>query len=527
MVRKVVRKIKLKKLISDNKKGIDHKAENPSNNSSISTNIEDNIKIIQDTFLYSSDLNIKIFFLGMDNKKAFIVNIEGLYDKKIVNENVLAPLLQDFKDKLSSEEINIENINNYVTNAGNVEILNTMEEVIDNILTGNTMLFIEGENKALSIYAKSREHRNIDMPQTENTVRGSHEGFIEALNTNIALVRNIIKSPDLKVETLKIGRRTRTDVSLLYIKSLADSKVVEEVKKRLNSIDIDAILESGYIEEFIEDSPLSPFPTVGNTETPDKFSAKILEGRVGILVDGTPTALTVPYLFIEAFQGAEDYYAGAIVSSQLRLLRFIAFHVNLFLPGLYVALQGYHPNIIPKRLLLTIQVTREGLPLPAVLEAAGMIIAWEVLREAGVRMPRPVGQALSIVGALILGQVAVNAGLISPLMIIVVAMTGIMSLLTPPLNDAASVMRIPILLFGSVFGLFGVIWCYFFMIIHLTSIRSFGVPYLAPAMPFELSGMKDYIIRAFWWLMKTRPKVINRKDLQRAGNINIPSPKKE
>lgn len=527
MVKKIVRKLKVKKLISDNKKNIDNEPKIQNNDSSMSKNIDDNLRIIQDTFLSSSDLNIRSFFLGMDKKKAFIVNIEGLYDKKIINENILTPLMQDLKDKLPLEEINIENINNYVINAGNVEILNTMEEVIDSILTGSTMLFIEGEDKALSIYAKSREHRNIDMPQTENAIRGSHEGFIEALSTNIALVRNIIKSPDLKVETLKIGRRTRTDVSLLYIKSLADNKVVEELKKRLNSIDIDAILESGYIEEFIEDSPMSPFPTIGNTETPDKFSAKILEGRIGILVDGTPTALTVPYLFIEAFQGAEDYYAGAMVSSQLRLLRFFAFHINLFLPALYVALQVYHPNLIPYKLMLTIVATREGLPLPSVVEATGMIIVWEILREAGVRMPRPIGQALSIVGALILGQVAVNAGIVSPLMIIVIAMTGIMSLLTPPLTDAASVLRIPILLVGSIFGLFGVIWCYFFTIIHLTSIRSFGVPYMSPAMPFNLSGMKDYIIRVFWWLMTTRPKAINRKDLQREGSINMPSPKKK
>ena len=527
MVKKIVKKIKVRKLINDNKKNTDSKLENQNNDSSMSKNIEDNMKIIQDTFLGSSDLNIRSFFLGMDNKKAFIVNIEGLYDKKIVNENAIAPLMKDLKEKIPSGEISIENIKNYVINVDNVEILNAMEEVIDNILCGSTVLFQDGEGKALSISAMAREHRNIDMPQTENTIRGPHEGFIEVLSTNIALVRDIIKSPDLKVETLKIGKRTRTDVSLLYIKSLADNKIVEEVKKRLNSIDIDAILESGYIEEFIEDSPLSPFPTVGNTETPGKFSAKLLEGRVGILVGGSPTALTVPYLFIEAFQGAEDYYTGAIVSSQLRLIRFIAFHINLFLSGLYVALQGFHPNMIPKKLLLTMQVTREGLPLPAVVEAAGLIIAWEILREAGVRMPRPIGQALSIVGALIIGQVAVNAGLVSPLMIIMVAMTGIMSLLTSPLNDAASVLRIPILIVASVFGLFGVIWCYFFMIIHLTSIRSFGVPYMSPALPFGLSGMKDYMIRVPWWLMKARPKLINRKDLQRVRSINMPSPKKK
>lgn len=526
MVKKIARKIKLKKLISESKKNSDYETEVSKNANSLPESIEDNLKIIQSTFEGSSDLNIRRFSIGANKKKAFIVNIEGLYDKRIINENVLAPLMEDLIEKTSSEEIDIEYIKSYILNASSLAIIYTIEKVTDNILDGSTILFLDGESSALSINAKSRKHRNIDTPMTENKIRGPHEGFIEVLSTNIALVRNIIKSPDLKVETFKIGRQTRTNICLLYIKSLAEDKVVEEVKKRLDSIDIDAILESGYIEEFIEDAPLSPFPTVGNTETPDKFSAKILEGRVGILVDGSPMALTVPYLFIESFQGSEDYYAGAIVSSQLRLIRFMAFHINLFLPALYVALHGFHPNIIPQKLLLTIQVTREGLPLPVIVEAAGMIIIWEILREAGVRMPRPIGEALSIVGALIIGQVAVNAGLVSPLMIIVVSLTGIVSLLTPPLMDAATVLRIPILIFASAFGLYGVIWCYFFMIIHLTSIRSFGMPYMSPAMPFNLSGMKDYIVRLFWWLMKTRPRYIGRKELQRAEDIRMPSPKK-
>lgn len=512
MIKKLIRKFKLKNLIYQNKRAIDANGEKKSPNTIISWDFDEKLKIFKQTFEGDEDVNIRCFNIGVDKIRCCIVNIEGLYDKKVINENVLAPLMKDLECKLSGKRITIKNVKDYVVNATNVEILNSMEEAINSVLEGNTLLFLDGESSTLEIVAKSCEHRNVETPQIENSVRGPHEGFNETLSVNIALVRRKIKTPDLKIENFKIGLRTRTSVSVVYIKSLADIKVVEEVKKRLKSIVIDSILESGYIEEFIKDAPLSPFPTVGNTEIPDKLAAKILEGRVGILIDGTPIALTVPYLAIESFQTAEDYYAGPLISTQLRLLRLVSFHISLFLPSLYIALLCFHPNIIPRKLLLVIQVTEEGIPFPAVVEAIGMILLWEVLKEAGVRMPKAVGSALSIVGALIIGQVAVNAGLVSPLMVIVIALIGILSLITPPMNDVVSVLRIPILIIGSTLGLFGVIWCYVLMIIHLASIQSFGTPYMSPMMPFVSADMKDYIIRVPWWLMRTRPKNNKIKD---------------
>ena len=297
-----------------------------------------------------------------------------------------------------------------------------------------------------------------------------------------------------------------------------------EVWQRLKKIDIDSVLESGYLEEFIQDAPFSIFPTVGNTETPDKFAAKILEGRVGILVDGTPFALTVPFLFIESFQVAEDYYSRSFFTSLIRLIRFLALHLTIVLPALYVAVITFHPNIVPETLLLTIARIREGIPFPAFIEALVMGIFYEMFREGSVRMPRIVGQAVSIVGALILGEAAVNAGIISPIMVIITGLTAVTGFLLPPQTDSITLLRIPLLVIASFFGLFGIIWSYIIVVIHLASLRSFGAPYFSPIMPLTFADLKDSFVRVPWWMMKTRPRSIDWQGSVREGENLQPNP---
>lgn len=393
MLRNLFRKVKYHKKVNQKKPiapQVGPKIEQLATDSSISKKINENLEKVHTIFKCSSDVSIRNFSIGKNKKEAFIVNIEGLSDKKIINENILGNLMTAANSS-KEYDINIKNIKDNMLSIYNITTVNTLYDSVEGILNGNTLLFLDGEEAALEMRTHACEHRNVEMPQTESTVRGPHEGFTETLSVNIALVRRKIKNADLKIEEMKIGLRTRTDVCIIYLDSLADCKIVEEVNRRLRSIEIDAILESGYIEDFIEDAPFSLFPTVGNTERPDKFAANILEGRVGILVDGSPMALTVPFFFIESLHTVGDYYSGTYLSSFLRLIRFLALHLTLFLPALYVALSNFHPDIVPERLLITMQVTREGIPFPSVVEALGMGIMFDVLREAGVRMPRAVG----------------------------------------------------------------------------------------------------------------------------------------
>ncbi|MDV3429294.1 MAG: spore germination protein, partial [Bacillota bacterium] len=333
-----------------------------------------------------------------------------------------------------------------------------------------------------------------------------------------------IKSPDLIFKTLKIGSRTKTSVCIVYIKGIVNPKLIDEIYKRLNRINTDAILESGYIEQFIEDAPYSIFPTVGNTEKPDTSAAKILEGRACILVDGTPFALTVPLLFIEGFQSAEDYYSRPYFASLLRILRFTCFFISTLAPATYVMLTTFHQELIPTTLLFTMAAGREGVPFPAVLEAGLMVITFEILREAGVRLPRPVGQAVSIVGALVIGEAAVTAGLVGGLLVIVVALTAVSSFVLPAFTDVEGILRMFFLILAGSLGIFGVGLGILFILAHVVSLRSFGTPYFAPLAPLTVKDLKDTFIRVPIWKMSTRPRTIGWYDMKRQNDNLKPEP---
>ncbi|MTK11553.1 MAG: spore germination protein [Clostridiaceae bacterium] len=523
MLDKLLRKLKYFKIINDPKNYEDTISNEPLP-TPISKNIKDNFEKIKSIFQNDIDINIRQFLIGQNNIKALVVSMEGLSETSAVSKNILENLMWEIRKIPINYDINLENIKNYAISSNKVREVSTIEQAVDGILNGNTVLFLEGEDTALELGTQAWEHRGVEPPQTENTVRGPRESFTETMSVNTSLVRRKIKNPDLKIEEMIIGRRTRTKICIVYLKGIANAKILEEVRSRLKSIDIDAILESGYIEEFIKDSPFSIFPTVGNTEVPDKFAAKILEGRIGILTEGTPIALTVPFLFMESLQVTEDYYSAPFLVTQIRLLRLLAFHMTIFGPAIFVAITTFHPSIIPQTLMLTLATTREKIPFPAVIEAFLMAGIFEVIREAGVRMPRAVGQAVSIVGALIMGEVAVNAGLVSPFMIIIISLSGMMSFLLPPQIDPITLLRFPLLIAAGTFGLIGVMWSYILMIVHLASLRSFGVPYFSPIMPFNLKAMKDFIIRVPWWLMKTRPSSIGWRKSERVGNNIKPNP---
>lgn len=494
-------------------------------NQRISNKYSENIKLIKAAFENCSDIAIREFKIGVDQKvAAFAVILVGLIDETAIRENLIKPLM------LAPPNINKRNAFKYAKESAisisRVKEVSTLEDSVSSVIRGNCALFIDGWDKALVTTIKAYAARSVDEPDTEAVVRGPREGFVESIRTNTALIRRIIKTSNLKLESIVIGEQTQTEVCVVYIKGIANDKIVKEVKSRLQKIDVGSILESGYIESFIEDAPYSPFPTVGNSEKPDVVSAKILDGRVAILVDGTPFVLTVPCLFVEAFQSSEDYYSRPFYASLVRLLRWIAFFTSIYLPSLYVAVTAFNREVLPTPLMISIAAATNGLPFPALLEALIMQIVYEILREAGVRLPRPIGQAVSIVGALVIGEASVSAGLIGAPMVIVVALTAISSFVVPALADVNFIFRLILLLLSGLSGFYGIMLGTAIILTHVVSLRSFGVPYTSPIAPLTLSDIKDAFIRPPLWTMLKRPGILRTSNTIKQKYGNKPTPPK-
>lgn len=487
----------------------------------LSVSLKDNLNTIKNILGSSNDIIYREFSFGSKMQiDAAVIYLEGMTEKATINETIIKPFMYDSRlyNQESVLELGILSIiKNGMLSVGNVKQTATINELIDGCLSGDTIFLMEGSKEALVIHSKGFETRGVEEAKTEAVVRGPREGFSETIGTNMALLRRKIKNPNLTFETMQIGTQTKTSVCIVYLKGVVNPKLIKEINKRLRRINTDAILESGYIEQLIEDAPYSIFPTVGNSEKPDTAAAKILEGRAAILVDGTPFVLTVPMLFIEGFQSAEDYYSRPFYSSFLRILRFIAFAISVLSPATYVMLSTFHQELIPTTLLFTMAAGREGVPFPAILESGLMIITFEILREAGVRLPRPVGQAVSIVGALVIGEAAVSAGLVGGIMVIVVALTAVSSFVVPVYTDVISILRIIFLILSGTLGIFGVGMGILMVLVHVVSLRSFGTPYLAPLAPLNTGDLKDTFVRTHLWSMFTRPRTIGWHNLKRQG----------
>ncbi|WP_123052842.1 spore germination protein [Clostridium sp. JN-1] len=509
---------------------LDENIEDNTEQVKLSCDLNENIKILKNILGGSDDIVYRAFSFGENNKmNAAIIFLSDMVKGSSVN-NIMMQLFN--YNKLNNMEIKVELndmdiIKSNIISVGEVNKTQYINEVVDGCLSGDAVLLIDGLDESLIIYSRDYKGRRVEESKTEAVVRGPREGFSENISINISLLRHKIRNPNLTFKSIRIGRQTRTSIYIVYLKGIANPKLVGEVCKRLKRINTDAILESGYIEQFIEDTPYSIFPTVGNSEKPDTAAAKILEGKVGILVDGTPFILTVPMLFIEGFQNAEDYYSRTYYSSILRILRFICFIITILLPATYVMLAAFHQELIPTTLLFTIAAGREGVPFPAIMEAGLMVITFEILREAGVRLPRPIGQAVSIVGALVIGQAAVSAGLVGGILVIVVALTGVSSFVVPVFTDTASILRIILLILSGTLGIFGVGLGLLVTLIHVVSIRSFGTPYLSPLAPLEKDDLKDSFIRTHMWKMSKRPHNIGVKNIKRQGENLKPEPPKD
>ncbi|MGI1660464.1 MAG: spore germination protein [Desulfitobacterium sp.] len=490
---------------------------------SLDLSLKENLQRIRAIFAESNDVVTREFKIGAkDHLDAFIVFISGLVNETSVNSSLIYPLMT--MERNLDDQSAIVLIRESGLSLTNVKTSHSFEDVVNAILSGDTVLFIDNSKIALIASLKKSEKRSVTEPVTESVVRGPREGFVEDIGTNISLLRRKIKNPALKFSSMNIGKQTQTQVCVAYIKGIAKDEVVEEVKFRLNRIDTDAILESGYIEAYIEDDPFNLFPTVGNTEKPDIVSAKLLEGRVAILVDGTPFVLTVPYLFIEAFQNSEDYYTRPYYATFIRWLRWLAFFLATFAPALYVAITTYHQEFLPPALLINIAAAQEGTPFPMMVEALLMQILFEILREAGVRLPKPVGSAVSIVGALVIGDAAISAGLVGAPMVVITALTAISSFLVPSLTDVGALSRFFLIFAAGVSGLYGIVLVFISALTHQVSLRSLGAPYMSPMAPSTLSDLKDVFIRAPLWFLRTRPRVLGGNNQQRQKSNLKPTP---
>lgn len=479
--------------------------------------LEKNLQLLERHAGSSYDLAVRRFKAG-DKAPAALVRLDGLTEAKVVEE-ILRTLMVDsrlLKEPERAGQIAAVALEELLTTS-EVREADNISALFAGLAAGKAALLFNGYPKALLCDAKGFMIRAITEPDAEKSLRGPREGFVESLRINTSLIRRRIRIPQLWMESLTLGELTKTEVVFAYIKGLAREKLVREVRDRLRRIKIDSVLESGYVEEFIADTKFTLFPLNLRTERPDKVAAGLLEGRVAIFVDGTPQVLIAPVELPMLMQAPDDYYEPLPIGSLIRLLRYISLLISLLLPGFYVAVINFHQELLPTALLLRITASREGVPFPVIVEVLLLDSLFEILREAGVRLPAAIGPAISIVGALILGDAAIRAGLVSPAVVIIIALTAIASFTAPAFSLGISfrILRFVYTILGAVFGLFGVQFIILLTAVHLCSLRSFGSPYLNPLAPLIWQDMKDNLVRTWWWGMRGRPKLLGSREPQR------------
>ncbi|WP_246367059.1 spore germination protein [Paraliobacillus salinarum] len=483
-------------------------------NINLTSNAAENKQVIYQALGESADITSRTISVDKQNQISMVLlYINGLVDQKIIQNMVLETLMiemdEQTKQEVAQTPKDIQSI--YQEFSLIAEELQTIEELILAILNGDTVFFIDGKTSGFSIKTQGDQtSRGVQQTTTQQVVRGPKDSFTESIDTNVALVRKRIKDPNLWSKKKVIGSKTHTTVVYAYLNGVVSSDLVTEVEERLSKIEVNSILESGNIEEFIQDETYTPFPTVYNTERPDAIAAGILEGRIAIFVDGTPDVLLVPVLFKHFLQSPEDYYQRSDIATLLRWLRTLALFLSLLTPSIYIALTTFHQEMIPTTLLISLAAQREGIPFPAFGEAVLMEITFELLREAGIRLPTTIGSAISIVGALVLGQATVEAGIVSAMMVIVVSLTAISSFVFPSYNFGISIriLRFGFMTLAATFGLFGIFIGLLLIVMHLVGLRSFGMPYLTPIAPFNKEAQTDTLLRLPIW-KKTKQKKPN------------------
>jgi spore germination protein KA len=499
-------------------------AEEMSPASGLSEQLQNNLQRFKNELHSSTDLTIRQFTIGFNMERAAaIVYIDGLVDKTQIEWSILKPLMApaEILTPLSEDDLLPQIVAKLIL-VGEAKQQDNLCLIIESVLTGSTALLVEGIAAAVVIGTPGWEKRSITEPEAEVNIRGPKEGFIENLRSNTAMLRRKISHPNLTMEQMTIGQKSKTNICIVYLKGVAPDPLITEIRRRLRKINTDVIVGSGGLEQLIQDHPLSLFSTIGHSERPDVVAAKIAEGRAAIMIDGTPYALTMPFLLVENFQYPDDYNFHFIYTTLMRWIRYSAFFISFISPAAYVALTTFHQELLPTPLLITMAAATEGFPFPRVVETFGMGFAFEVIREGGTRLPRPIGQAISIVGALVIGQATVQAGIVTAPTVIVTALTAVTAFVFPTLADETAILRILLVVVTGFLGAFGLMMGLLVILIHLTAIRSFGVPYLTPLAPIELRGLiQDVLIRAPWWMMWKRPWQIAADDARERQQFRL------
>ena len=474
----------------------------------VSPNLNDNILALEQVFQDSIDFVVRKTSFGPSGQvRIALVYLETLADQESLSDFILEPL-----NYLSFMEYEVTKIPSKVIEilpaALKIQEESNWAELVKEMVTGYALMFIDGYDRALAMEVRHWPERSISEPQNETSVVGPREGFVENLKTNASLLRRRLRTPDLALEAVTIGTTSHTSIIICYLKGIADDKLVEKVRQRVQAINAEAMYSVNLVSEFLADVRYTPFRLFATTERPDKLASVLVEGRIGILADNTPSALIIPSVFWQFFQSSEDYYEHYPFATINRGLRMSAFIIVVGLTAAYVAAATFHQEMIPTPLLLAMAAAREPVPLPTVLEALLLEAILEGLREAGLRLPKPAGQAVSIVGALVMGQAAVEAGLVSPQVVIVVGLGAVASFLIPDYSfvNALRLIKFFFIVLAGAFGAFGLVLGYMVLGVHLNSLQSFGIPYTAPVTPFFWKNMKDIFVRAPWWSMGHKNK---------------------
>ena len=462
----------------------------------------------------SSDFKSRtVQFFGRNVTICYIVDI---IDNILLNDTLIEPMLsyqpQENEDPITA-------LKDKILSSNQLSEFFDIQSAVSKLLTGNALVLVDGAEVILGCDIEKITVRAVTEPPTSVVIKGPREGFNESLKYNLALIRKRVKSEELVIKSVEIGTLTKTQVSVVYLDSVADKKVVKQILKRLHSIKIDGVVDSHYLVSYLQKNPKSLFKQIGDCEKPDILVGKMLEGRVGILVDGSPIALTLPFILVEDMQNSDDYYSQPIRVTFVRILRLVGVVLAILLPGVYVALEMYHYKILPTEFLVTIMNTTQGIPFSPFVELLFVILLFEILYEANLRMPQYFGMAMSIVGALILGETAVNAGLVSPPAVMIVALSGITFYIIPSQAAQFSILRLFALIIGAILGLYGILLFCVFVLSYLSSFDSYGSAYLAPTAPYISSDQKDFYMRKTIKDMNTRPKSIanNRQNMDRRG----------
>ena len=479
--------------------------------------LQENTKLIK-TLLPSEDI-LSYPFTTEDKVKCALFYADGMVNKELLGRLVATPLsfLRLKKPNGRGKVANTEKIILENTRFPELKTVESVDDAVAEILDGNTLLLVDNLPTPFIVGAKLLPVRAITEPPTDIAVKGPREGFIEDIKTNMSLIRKRLKTPSLRFETLKVGRRSETLVTICYLDGVSNNAIKEEIKQKLLAIDTDIIVDSSYITAFLSPRKHSVFKSVGTTEKPDIFTAKIAEGRVGVIVDGSPIALTFPYLAVEDFQTSEDYFISPFVATTFRFLRFIALFVALFLPAFYISAQLFKIQLLPLGLTLTIASSVRELPLSPAMEIFVVLLLLETLKEASIRMPKYVGMSLSVVGALVLGETAVRAGFLSTPAIIIVAFSGICLYTVPNFVETGSVLRWIFLIIAGALGPFGIVLISTFTLFYMLTSDAYGAPLLAPFSPLIKSDLHDSIVKYDMQSLSTRPAVFKSKNKTRLG----------